>query len=162
MRKKTTLLIAIAVVMIVAGASIAPVKAYFTHHMKAVGTVEVNLGDKTQLHEDVDGWNKSVTIESHGPESVYVRVKAFASEDLTLSYSGNGWSIGDQGYYYYSEILDAGMTSSPLKVAISNVPADAKDGDSLNVSIIYECTKVQYDENGEPLAPDWSQAVREE
>ena len=62
---------------------------------------------------------------------------------------------GSDGYYYYTPIVNAGETTTILKVLIGNVPEDVKEGDEFNVIVIYETTPVQYREDGTPYA-DWS------
>ena len=65
------------------------------------------------------------------------------------------------GTYTYSEILAAGEDTSahPLKLTISGLPETANEGDTLNVVVVYESTKVTYDENGDPEAPNWEMAT---
>jgi hypothetical protein len=150
MMKKRTLLMSALAVALAAGMTIAPAMAYFTAHTEAVGSVAIALGDKTHIEENVKGWNKTVIISNEGPESVYVRAKAIAGGDLSLDYSGS-WTLGTGGWYYYDGIVDKDGETDPLKISIGNVPEEA---DEANVTVIYECTRVFYDEEGNPIALD--------
>ena len=159
MMKKRTLLMSALAVVLAAGMTIAPAMAYFTAHTDASGSVAVELGDKTTIDEDVDGWNKAITIHNEGPESVYVRARAFAGSELQLDYSGSGWSStpDEDGWYYYTAndgIVPADGDTTTLNVAISNIPTDVVDGDEVNVSVVYECAKVIYVDN-EAQPADW-------
>jgi predicted ribosomally synthesized peptide with SipW-like signal peptide len=159
MMKKRTLLMSALAVVLAAGMTIAPAMAYFTDHTEANGSVTVELGTQTTIDEEIDGMNKIVTIHNDGPESVYVRVNAYAGSDLDLTFSGEGWSARDgEGWSYYSGIIEAGQDSGPLTIAIDNLPEGAMVGDDVNVSVVYEATKVIYD-NDEAQAPDWDLAA---
>ncbi len=150
MKKKTLLMSALAVVL-AAGMTIAPAMAYFSAHTEATGSVAIALGDKTHIDEQVKDWEKTVTISNEGPESVYVRAKAIAGGNLSLEYSGDSWSPGADEWYYYDGIVDKDGTTDPLKIFIGSVPEDAEEA---NVTVIYECTRVFYGEDGNPIALD--------
>ena len=165
--------IAAAIVMMVLvalSATVGTTLAYFTTYASAKGSIEISLEEQTTIKEDFDSWVKHLTIANNGTDSrpVFVRAKAFAGEEYTLTYSGSGWSQGADGYYYYGTaptgdlaeakggtILMPGKETSQLDVTISDVPAGAKPGDNFNVVIVYETTPVLYDESGEPYA-NWN------
>ncbi|MBE6009032.1 MAG: hypothetical protein E7236_00025 [Lachnospiraceae bacterium] len=157
MMKKKTLIMSALAVTLAAGMTIAPALAYFTDHTEASGSVAVELGEKTTITEQVGDWTKTITIGNEGPESVYVRAKALAGTKVGsgLQYSEDGWTKGDDGWYYYNDILDAGESTNPaLTVEITEIPKDAVDGDSINVTVIYEAAKVIYGEDGNPVDKD--------
>lgn len=63
--------------------------------------------------------------------------------------SGEGWTLGEDGYYYYKDMIPAGgSTANELLVKIDNM--DSKE--DFNVVVIQECAPVLYDENGNPYA----------
>lgn len=164
MMKKRTLIMSALAVVLAAGLTIAPAMAYFTAHTEASGRVAIELGDSTNIREEVDVKNmtKTVWIENSGPESVYVRAKAipgaFEGTPLTLTYDVSGWSGPDEeGWYYYDGILDAeeDTEEGSLVVKISGAEG-AETEDEINVTVIYECVKVLYDENGDPLEAKWN------
>lgn len=148
----TLLTLAFVVFMITAS----PVLAYFSDHIEATGKIPIELGFTTEMEERVEGFVKTIKIFNDGPESCYVRAMAFAGDDLKLSYEGEGWSKGSDDWYYYGPVLGAEQETAPLKVTISNAPEDAQEGDTFNVVVVYESTKVLYGEDGEPLEADWS------
>ena len=84
-----------------------------------------------------------------------MRVKVFAGEMFqdSLSYSDDSgkWTPGEDGYYYYSDIVPAGGMTEELRVMIDNMDAEQ----SFNVIVAQECTLVQYDDSGSPYA-DWN------
>lgn len=93
-------------------------------------------------------------------EPVYIRVKAFCGSEYSLVFSDESgkWTPGEDGYYYYSDIVNGGGTTDELLVKIENVPEDVTDADSFNVVVVYESTPVLYREDGTPYA-DWNSKV---
>ena len=163
MRKRNLLMSALALV-IVLGLTVGTSQAYFTDHVTATGRTTITLGDKTDIVEPsvpVTGntAEKSIVVSNEGPESCYVRVKVFYPSylDVTLE-TGANWTADEKekDTYNYGVILAAGESASELILKIEGLPADAKDGDVANVVVVYESTKVTYDENGNPLPADWS------
>ena len=156
-RRKFCLALGIAVFAVLIMTA-SPVLAYFSDHSEATGKIPVELGSTTTMEEKVEGFVKSITITNKGPESCFVRARAYAGENLKLAFDGKGWSKGtsDDGWYYYEKVLDADDTTEQLDVTISNVPEDAEEGDSFNVVVVYESVKAIYSEDGEPLPADWS------
>jgi hypothetical protein len=156
-------------VIMAAGMVIAPALAYFTTTAEASGTAVIALQDQTKIEEpDVvvhdNDWVKDVVITNEGPADCFVRAKAFAGGELTLNYSGSGWSDGGDGYWYYGAkgsetILKAGEDTPVLKVTITGIPDDKMEGDGLNVAVVYESTKVLYKEDGSAEAADWELAT---
>lgn len=181
MMKKRTLIMSALAVTLAAGMTIAPALAYFTDHTEATGSIAIELGDKTEIHETVDDWTKTVTISNEGPESVYVRAKGIAGTykgaAFTLDYSDSDstWVDGEDGWYYFNGVVDANGETDKLVINIGNIPKDedVEDGDELNVTVVYECVKLIYNEEGKsvdkvgkdgkvinsPQEADWSMPV---
>ena len=105
--------------------------------------------------EEVSDWTKHIKIENTGDYECYVRVKVFAGsqyqEGLVYSDESGKWTPGDDGYYYYSDVIAPGAKSEELLVKISNMnlPKD------FNVIVVSECTPVILDAEGNPGA-DWT------
>lgn len=157
MGKKNGLLTA-AAIMLILSAAIGSAWSYFTTYTEARGGYTVRLGDETTIDEEFSDWTKKVSIASEeGAEPVYIRAKAFCGNEFQLIYSDESgkWTLGDEGWYYYSDILYGGETADTLLVKIENIPEEVKDSDSFNVVVVYESTPVLYNEDGEPYA-DWS------
>lgn len=102
------------------------------------------------------------------PQDIYVRVKAYSGEDIALgeslgyfdpALSGDGWTMGDDGYWYYNELLSAGDVTEPLYIDVVGDEAADNNGNPLpragRVAIAYDFALKQLDENGNPYA-DWS------
>ncbi|MCI9647576.1 MAG: hypothetical protein HFH40_12435 [Lachnospiraceae bacterium] len=154
MKKRSIFLAALAAVMIAAG-TVGSAWAYFTTYAEAQGGYPISLGDETRIEEEFSDWTKHIAITSaEDSEPAYIRVKAFSGSEYTLVYSdaSGKWTPGEDGYYYYADIVEGGQTTEPLDVKIENIPEDAKD---FNVIVIHESTPVQYDEDGNPYA-DWN------
>ena len=144
MRKlsKKSLCLAAAALTLTAGISAGTAMAYFT--------------TETTPTEEFSNWTKHVTVKNTGDFACFVRVKALAGEKyqdgLQYSDSDGKWTPGEEGYYYYSEPVAPGESSSLLDIKIDSNNTE----DSFNVVVVQESTKVLYNENNEPYA-DWTQ-----
>ncbi len=158
MKKKSLILIAACAVLILT-ASIGSAFAYFSTYEKALGGYVLHLGDYIEWTEDFQDWTKHVQITSRADseEDVYVRVIAYGGS-VNLQYSGDSrWTPGADGYYYYSDILKPGESTSFIDVKISNIPMDVEP-ESFNVIVYYEATPVRYQPDGTPYA-DWNELL---
>lgn len=155
MKNKNTALLIVAIALILVTYTNG-ISAYFTTYTEAMGGYIVHVGDDTDIYEQFSNWTKRVTVVSGADaQPLYVRARAFAGDEYTLLYSGTDWTLGEDGYFYYSKILYPGEETKELLIRIEDIPEDAVPGDSFNVEVIYETSPVLYDENGNPYA-DWS------
>ena len=159
MRKlhKKPLIMAAATLALTGTLAVGSAMAYFTTYSTAGGGVKMNMGfTETVPKEDVDENGKHITIENTGDYDCYVRVKALAGskyqDGLQYSDSDGKWTPGEDGYYYYSDPIAPGESTSVLDIRIDSKESDA----SFNVVVVQESTKVLYNENNEPYA-DWTQ-----
>lgn len=159
MRKinKKSLCLAAAALTLTAGISAGTAMAYFTTYTEASGGVTLNMGfSETIPKEDFSNWTKHVSVENTGDYDCYVRAKALAGskyqDGLQYSDSDGKWTPGEDGYYYYSDLIAPGESTSVLDIRIDSKESDA----SFNVVVVQESTKVLYNENNEPYA-DWTQ-----
>jgi len=154
--KRSNLIAAALALVLVLGASIGTTWAYFTTYATAKGGYPIELSERTQITETLSSWTKHVTI-SAADDSVptYVRSRAFCGEEYSLTYEGSGWTYGGDGWYYYDAILEGGGQTEPLDIGIEGVPVDAVAGEDFHVIVVYESTRVRYNEAGEPYA-DWN------
>lgn len=144
--------------------------AYFTSNAYAEGGFVLRLSPDTEIKETYGKRTKHVLI-SNDDESIplYVRARAFSS--MPLSYAGEDWAEGDDGWLYCKSILKPGKETPILDVSITfptggmetvtnpdgsqtstMIPAPMT-GDEHDVVVVYETTAVLYDEAGDPLAP---------
>ncbi len=159
MNRKTIIALALMVLLVLC-AGVGTALAYFTAHTDAAGQVPIALGSTTTIDEPtVEDFVKHVVISNEGPESCYVRARAFSGSAYELIYSGSGWSDGGDGFWYYEGILAEGEKTTELVVEIKNVPEDAAEGDQINIAVVYEATKVLYNEDGSAKEPDWNLAA---
>jgi hypothetical protein len=160
LKKKSVIFAAITIVLILA-ANLPLAWGYFSTYTEARGGVRIQPKKiETEIEEpDISDWTKHVVItNSEDGTSVYIRAKAFCGSEYNLTYEGDHWKPGADGFYYYDGILEPGMETPELLVKINNHPEE-EDGQEFNVVVIYESTPVRYDENGNPYA-NWSQTLR--
>lgn len=152
--RKNILLAALAGVLILTPA-VGGASAYFTTYTGAAGGRTLQVGSQPDIEEEFSGWVKTVTVtNSEGSQPVYVRARAFSGSGYGLNYQDETgrWTAGNDGFYYYSDAVEGGGATAPLKVSITGIP---EDGGSFNVAVIYESTPVQYRADGTPYA-DWN------
>ena len=133
--------------------------AYFTANTSAMGGQKVSLEYHATPEEDISGTTKYIRITADkGSMPIYVRARAYSAYNVDYSnYQGeSGWVENSDGWCYYSTPIQNGESTSRLVAAIS-FPV-AENGDSANVIVVYEYTPAQYDEDGNPLTPDFSTA----
>ena len=155
MKTKGLILVAAAVILL-SGVAVKPAIAYFTDTFWTEGKIELNLGDGhlPEMDDTVENMIKKVSIKNTGDYEVLVRAKAIYPDTCTVELvDSTGWTEGDDGYYYYSEIVNPGETTEQLKLQITTEATG-----SFNVIIIQEATKVIYTEDGEATG-DWNSAI---
>ena len=141
-----------AATLIVCGVSVKPTLAYFTTYATAKGGISVDIGPTTDVKEKFKDWKKTIEIENTGKADCFVRVKVIAASQFDIQASGSNWSLSDDGYWYYSQVVPVGGKTEPIVAAIT---VSEKVKTSFNVVVVQECTPVTYDENGNPcVAPD--------
>jgi hypothetical protein len=153
--KKVTILAA-AALLLVMSVSAGTAMAYFTTYATAKGGVPVALGPETTVHEDYEDWEKTISVENTGDVPVYVRAKVIAASQFTVTIEGSEWSLGNDGYWYYEEVLPVGGRTENLVASIEKLDEVTS---SFNVVVVQECTPVMYDTDGNALTAetaDWS------
>ena len=156
-------ILALAAAVTVAPAGIGTAWSYFTTYAEAAGGYTIRLGDRTEITEDFTDWTKHVVIANEeSAEPVYIRVRAFCGSQYTIVYSGEGWTLGSDGYYYYNTIVNGGGTTAPLDLKIEGISEEPEAMESFNVVVIYESTPVKHHEDGTPYSvqeTDWSEIL---
>ena len=161
MRKlhKKPLVLAAAAIALTGSLTVGSAMAYFTTYATAQGGVKMNMGfTETVPNEEVDENGKHVTISNTGDYDCFVRVKAFAPVDLSYKAPKGGWTAGDDGYWYYDEVLPAGKTTEQELNVSYTFPTGDDKASEFNVVVIQECTPVLYDADGNAYA-DWDKVV---
>lgn len=157
--KKRNLILAVLALVLAVTVSVPSALAYFTTYVRAAGTKPVHLAEETRLKEPkpVD-WTKHLTVTAQdGSEPVFVRARAFAPDGLTLTYSGENWTQNGD-FWYYGPSIKGGESAAELLIKIDNIPQDVKEDENFNVVVVYECTPVLYDAQGNETA-DWNGKV---
>lgn len=138
-------------VLIVAAAKPQSSSAYFTAYDTAAGSVTLNYSYGNELHEDVDGLEKEITVKNTGENEAFARVKILLGSQIKYTIDGEDWYLSSDGYIYYNKVLAAGETTAVLKVTLT--PAEGFNSD-FSVVVAEETVPVQYDNDGAPYA-DW-------
>lgn len=165
---KKPICLAVAAFTLTAGVSIGSTMAYFTTYATASGGAQISLGSTTITpQDDVVAMEKRIAVENTGDFDCFVRVKVLAGEKyqegLEFIPDKEGfWSEGEDGYYYYSQIVPATDSEDKKKNGVSTTFSvkinDMGSEDDFNVIVIQECTPVIYDENGMAI-PDWNRQI---
>lgn len=163
MKKLRKAVLPVLAAVMVFAASAAPSASYFTTYVTAEGGHILHAGDVRVIpHEQVTANAKNITIENTGEEPCYVRAKAVYSDMVSMTYSGAGWTDGGDGWMYYGEIVPVGGQAGAL-VANLTFPSDTtgiEEGHQVSVTVVSECAKVLYHEDGTPYAA-WDLMFRE-
>ena len=138
------LILASVIAAMVLNVTIMPVSAYFTANTEAEGGLRI-VPESNEPHEYIVDKEKRLTIENDVDAApVFVRARGFSGDDSDLTYDGENWHDGGDGWWYYDEILEAGQTTEALVISIEKVlPEDAEPGDNFNVIVVYESTRVK-------------------
>ncbi len=152
--KKRSLIALLIAVMLLSG-TVGLTAAYFSAVDPHIGEAQLILKGKTTIEEGPDNTKKNVQIKNVGEVPVYVRVKFFGPDQLEVTNKADTWIKGDDGYYYYSKILqpepgEPNMTPKDTlvgKVEFKNPKEAAEMGDSFTVTVVQECATIIYDDN---------------
>lgn len=160
----------------IAGAHVAPSWAYFTANSEAEGGLTIQVEPTTSIDETVEGGAKHVTISNSANSAVpvFVRARVFANAEYLANGtpSGEGWTRGSDGYWYYTSPVEPGATTNELLVQVAWPDFDGEGeavdhtGENFNIIVVYEATPVQYDNDGNLVDPmssacDWDLATEE-
>ena len=146
--KRRNIFLLVVALVLVLSMTVGLTMAYFSDSTEAEGGIPVTLGGQTTIIEKQNDDNKVIQIKNTGETDVVVRVAVYGPTEI--SYSGDGWTNGGDGYYYYDSILPAGGTSSKL-TAKWDVPEDL--GDDYAVVVIQESDQAVYDASGSIVKP---------
>lgn len=162
MSKKKTLLIAAALLML-SVVAVKPAMAYLTDTHSTNGGAAVYLEDRRIEiipKERIEENTKVISVENTGDLPVFVRVKVIAGRthllELDTEKSDSRWSYNeDDGYYYYSDILEVEETSKELYVKIA--PGNSAE-EKFNVIVVAEAARPLSDGS----AGDWKGKIAQE
>lgn len=176
MRRSTIRLAILGVVaaLAIAGARLTPSWAYFTANSEADGGLQIKVRPSTTIEEEMEDGSKVIQIVNNDDSAVavFTRVRIFANEQYLAqgTPSGEGWTEGTDGYWYYTAgTVAPGEASAPLLVKVEwplfDDQGEAIDhsGENFNIIVVYEATPEQY-KNGELVDPmsndcDWDMAA---
>jgi hypothetical protein len=142
-------------------ASMGMTLAYFSDTDPAEGGAVLLLSGKTEIEEHADEGSKTIKITNVSPDPVDVvaRVKVIAPVDVTWN-AGAGWVDGKDGWWYYTEVIPQGDSSTELKVTWE-IPEDSEI-ENYDVIVLHESAPAVYKESGAIRQPDgWNCPVFE-
>lgn len=160
MNKRKKYLIIVMVIMTLL-LSIPSALAYFSTYTREQGTALIHLREQTKIKEEkIDGGKHVSIVAMEGSDPVYVRVRAFAVEDIMklLDHKGNGWTKeGD--WYVYDKVLHAGEEASiDILFKAEGLTAEQKEAlEGFNVVVVYEFIPATSDLEGN-FYPEWDKA----
>ena len=158
--KNAICLTAIAVFLVIS-LSVGTAMAYFTTCAVAQGGYSIVLGGiEAEIEEEVElvDPRKEIKIKNTGNHESFVRLKVLTGNILkeNMKYTEPGgegkWVPGEDGYYYFSDVLQPDESTSQLNVSFV---FPKEELEQFNVIIVQECTPVLYDADGIPHA-DWN------
>lgn len=139
--------------------------AYFTSHTQAEGSHTIELGYNSEISEEIENGNKSITMMNTGDTEIMVRVQLFygtgINGNITVETPGaEGWVKGGldgQETWTYTKVLAPnGQDGDKTTVLPVNVSAPAgTDLSSFDVTVIGQTSLAYYDEAGNPHAVLW-------
>lgn len=157
--------------VLVLGAAAGDSSSYFTTYVTAEGGYTLRLRDaRVDVDDTMDGNTKQITVANVTDEPCYVRARVLQASTVQavtpITYAGEGWFDGGDGYWYYSDILTGtGDTAAQLRAAIDLPQSSAErpipEGTTFNVTVIAECAKILYNADGTAMAngpayPGWT------
>ena len=130
------------------------VGAYFSDYEIAHGDVILQLGDQTEINEEVYEGNKTISIKNTGEATSVVRVAVFGGELMTVTAASDWEQHGD--YYYYKKVLAPGESTSQIKAELKDLTKEQVEalGDDFDVVVTHESALAVYDENNKVIKPD--------
>ncbi len=171
MKKNKWFLLLLALVLVI-GAGVKSTYAYFTTYSTAKGGYVIHMGNETEIEEKALGAKKEISIKNTGDYPVFVRVKVFAGSNITVnpSFSSACWekrTEDGKDVYYYLKTLE-GHTSTSETGTVEDgllrfdleIPKDenVKEGDEVNVVIVYESVPAVFKGSGTDAVPDFDTA----
>ena len=124
--------------------------AYFTTNVEADGSGSLELGNNTDITEEVDGLTKHIVVNNlEDSQPVFVRVQLFHGDfGVPVSVEGKGWSNGGDGYYYFDSIVEVGQSTSEL---VAGIQSQKDSVDNFNVIVVAESRHVVYEDGNAPV-----------
>ena len=153
--KKKHLFLAVLAVILVLSSSIGATLAYFTTYSNARGGYVIHIGNKTEIHETVEGKIKSVQIENTSEDyyPVFVRVKIFAGSDVNVSVDDGqaNWAKESDTVIRYTKALLPKELTDKLEIKVNAVKDRTyKAGDTIDVIVVYESVPAVFSSDGSP------------
>lgn len=163
--KRKNLIFAILAVVLVLGLNVGDAWSYFTDTATAEGGISISVKPTSSMTEEYSAQTKRIRIQNTSQAtSVWVRARVYANDSLGVAGSGTNWSGPTDSWYNYSEPVAAGSETNELTITF-DLPdgfdpekgTGAKDGDELNVIVVYQCTPVHYGADGTPQSANWNE-----
>lgn len=172
---KKLIAIASTALVLTAAVSIAPSMAYFTATATTAGKAAIKIEDThttvEEKHKDDSAQTKVISLTNEKAVPCFTRVLVVMPNGVEATYSGEGWELGTDGYYYYDSVVEANGKAADLTIdfTVDDAKMAKENPDKLdseyrdfNIIVIPESSKVLYAADGSAVA-DWTQnAIYEE
>lgn len=127
------------------GLSVGVTYAYYTDATEASGTITIPVDPTTTtIDEDPDEAGKTIQIANESDSPAIVRVKLYyADANAAVTVSGEKWSLGEDGWLYYTEVLWGAQETDALR---ADITSDGKT-DALNdfdVTVVSQGVPVEW------------------
>ena len=155
--KKRHVIIGVLTVLLVFCSTIGESLAYFSTYATAKGGYIIK--SEPDIHEEFTQKNKAITISNNtGASPIFVRVKVFSGSDFEITYTlGENWyENAEDGYFYFTQALDGGQSTTVLNATITKIPERLRDKDEFNIVVVYESVLAVADADGTMnMADSW-------
>lgn len=160
--KNKRILLALLALALAATTALPAAMAYFTTNARATGTRTLELGGRTTIEEEMEGWVKQLTV-SADPDSqpMWVRARAYSGASGQYTYiPGDGWEQRGDWYYFTTPLANPPtegtlVSTSKLEVEVTPPPLGGdQTPDAFDVVIVYESAPVLYGTDGQRLSCD--------
>lgn len=127
------------------GLSVGVTYAYYTDATEASGTITIPVDPTTTtIDEDPDEAGKTIQIVNESDSPAIVRVKLYyADANAAVTVSGEKWSLGEDGWLYYTDVLWGAQETDALR---ADITSDGKT-DALNdfdVTVVSQGVPVEW------------------
>ena len=146
-KKIAIILLAIVIVFILAGS----VYAYFSGYTTVIGRFPLELGLADSVVAATSNGNEtSLNVNNNKGFAQFFRVKVITVSTEQVTCNTANMTLGNDGYYYYNSVVQAGQTIPNLKFNFNS---------RCKAVYIIESTEALYYENGTAYA-NWNKTIR--
>lgn len=157
-KKRMFLLPAAVLLLIVISFPVRNALAYFTDYEVVQGKADVSMKWETEIREQLTENNgQLITVRNTGSTNTVVRAQVIGSAEYTSVYAakeeGSKWQRGNDGWWYYSEILEPGKETDEGLIAV--IAADKLPEYDVQITAVHESARVLYENGSIKIPAGW-------